>query len=139
MDETLRIQNQALADIEFLGGKIVMTKAGDVKIAGDLTVGGDLVVGGTVAGAKIEILEQPENSATDSARPTTASIGEAVIPAGATEITIYSTAVTANSKVFVTADQLAAVGAAVGGAGRFTIELAAPTPRPLRVNWWVVN
>jgi hypothetical protein len=84
-------------------------------------------------------LAEPENPATDSARPTAASIGDAVIPASATGITIYSTAVGTNSKVFVTADRPAAIGARVNSPGRFTIELAEPTPSPLKVSWWVVN
>ena len=42
MGDTLKIQNQSLADIEFLGGKIVMTKTGDVIINGDLTVFGEV-------------------------------------------------------------------------------------------------
>jgi len=136
---SLRFQPLALGNIEFMAGKIVMTKNGDMKVTGSLTVNGDLIVGGTVAGTKIEILEQPENTATDSAQPSTASIGEAVIPAGASEVTIYSTAVGVNSKVFVTADQPAAIGARVNGKGQFTIELAQPETSQLKVNWWVVN
>ncbi len=137
--ENLKIQNQALANIDFLNGKIVMTKNGDMEIKGNLTVNGDLVVGGTVAGAKIEILEQPENLGLDSARPTAASIGEVVIPAGQTEITIYSTTIGVNSKVFVTADQPTAIGAKVTGAGKFTIKLAEPLVNPLEVSGWIVN
>jgi len=135
----LKIQNQGLAGVEFLDGKIVMTKAGDMEVKGDLTVSGDLVVGGTVAGTKIEVLEQPENPATDSARPLATSIGEAVIPAGATEITIYSTAVSGRSRVFVTPERPALIGAKVNAPGRFTIELAEPATTDLKVNWWIIN
>mgnify|MGYP001588905980 CR=1 FL=1 len=145
MGETLKLQNLGLADIEFMGGKITIDTAGNLKVGGDVNVSGDVNAAGditsqgTVAGTKIEILEQPENTATDSAKPSTASIGKAVIPAGASKITIYSTAAGTNSKVFVTADQPAAIGARVDGKGRFTIELGQPGATELKVNWWVVN
>lgn len=67
------------------------------------------------------------------------AIGSATIKTGEKSVTIYSTAVGLNSKVFVTADRPAAIGAKVTGAGQFTIELEQPAEIQLKVNWWIVN
>ena len=39
---SLRIQPLALGNIEFMGGKVVMTKEGDMEITGDLKVAGEV-------------------------------------------------------------------------------------------------
>ena len=39
---SLRIQPLALGNIEFMGGKVVMTKEGDMEITGDLRVVGEV-------------------------------------------------------------------------------------------------
>ena len=42
---SLRIQPLALGNIEFMGGKVVMTKEGDMEITGDLRVVGEVTAG----------------------------------------------------------------------------------------------
>ena len=71
-----------------------------------------------------------------------ASIGEATIAAGQTEIVVETTAVTKDSRIFVTAttktDKVLSVTTKIEGES-FTVTVTSPATSNIRFSWWVVN
>jgi len=148
-------------DTETLTAGTVNTQVllvGDVKFSmntdGDLEIDGDVKLSGDLTAKNLIVLEEVKapkttteklNIATPAATPdgkNNASIGTDTIIAGQTSIVIETTAVTADSKIFVTpttkTDKVLSVTTKVEGES-FTVEVAAAATEDVEFNWWVVN
>lgn len=118
---------------------------GSVNILGDLTIEGDVDIDGvlgatTLRAEKIEI-DIPEPDPTTG--KSKASIGTDTITAGETEIVVETTAVTEESKIFITATtttrrQTLYVIEKTGGES-FTVSLDRPLPTDVTFDWFIVN
>jgi hypothetical protein len=121
-----------MENVDFFDGKVVMDTNGNVKVEGDITAK-------SVTTEKLNILT-PEPVSSQSAE--TKSIGEAIIPAGQTSLTVNTTAVGINSFVFVTPkssiDFSIAVTEQVPGES-FTVQIPSTQVTDVKFNWWVVN
>lgn len=117
----LRTQPEALSNIELRGVGVNIGNAGGIGAQER----GDVGVASVRGSWTSAVADTPT--------------GEAVIPAGKTTLTVYSTAITPRSKIFATPDRPVAVGAAVSGPISFDIRLSEPAETPVSVNWWVVN
>ena len=117
---------------------------GSVNVLGDIKVSGDLQVDGDILGKSLTV--EKINVATPSPEPdgtSNASIGEATIAAGQTEILIETAAATTNSKVFVTATSPTGgqtIYVAEKNPGEnFKVKIDAPAAASITFDWWVVN
>ena len=117
---------------------------GSVNVLGDIKVSGDLQVDGDILGKSLTV--EKINVATPSPEPdgtSNASIGEATIVAGQTEILIETTAVTADSKIFVTATtstdgQTPYVIEKVDKTS-FKVKIDAPAAADITFDWFIIN
>ncbi|MFA6973504.1 MAG: hypothetical protein WC238_02065 [Parcubacteria group bacterium] len=108
---------------------IDVTKPGDIALLGALTAK-KVVVDGVETGA-ITIMVINKDAAT---------IGEAIIKAGETAVIVKTTAVSADSKVFVTAEHPVEIGVNnIKDGESFQIEVGAVAPADLNLNWWIVE
>jgi len=127
MGDTLKIQNQSLADIEFLGGKIIMTKTGDVEIYGSLAVEG------TVTATAVEAGEFKVLGAS--------SAGSSMIEVGETAVTVPAVSAAQSSRILLTpttlTDQVLTVTAK--SAGEFRVEIAEPAETDIKFDWFIVG
>jgi fibronectin-binding autotransporter adhesin len=114
----LKIQSEGINGVDILDGKVVIEPNGNMKIEGTVTV------------KKLNI---------DTEEVASASLGTAIIPSGATTIDVTTTALTPDSKIFVTAERPTAIGAKPVDTDKFTITIQAPPVSDLKVNWWIIN
>jgi hypothetical protein len=117
----LKLQPLGLGGIDLLNGKVVFDTAGNMTIAGTLTA------------KKVNI---------DASDAASASVGGAVMKAGETSVTIKTTAVTENSKIFVTpkTKTSAPLAATIRKAGEsFTVEIDAAIGKDIAFDWWLTN
>ena len=120
LGSTLSIQNKlGSGDVDFFNGRLVMTTKGDITTHGEITA------------VKYNI---------DTTNTKTASAGVATIPAGQTSISIYTSALTTNSLVFVTPeDVLLTTTYSISGSDEFIIKINAAQSENVRINWWIIN
>ncbi len=117
---------------------------GTVNILGDLSVDGNLKVLGSLDSK--EINTEKLNIATPTPDPTTgkskASVGTGTIGAGQTEILIETTAVTADSRIFVTATtktgKVLSVTEKTAG-DKFKVEIPDPDSLDIEFSWFIIN
>jgi hypothetical protein len=115
----LKFQTMALDQVEFEGGKIVMTPDGNLKVEGRITAKKFSVNNGDVAAA---------------------SAGKAEIPIDQTEIIIPTNSLTDNSLIFATPDASPiAVSTEKIDNTKFKIKIANPAANVIKINWWVIN
>jgi excisionase family DNA binding protein len=117
----LHLQSDGVNGIDILDGKIVIEPNGNMKVSGTVTV------------KKLNV---------DIADTAGASLGEAILEAGVTKVTIDSTSVTSKSKIFITprtkTTQPMAVTGQINGES-FDVEISLPTNKDIKFNWWIVN
>jgi hypothetical protein len=92
-----------------------------------------LTVKGAVTAGKLNINPQD---------PAAASIGTAHVVAGQTQVVVPTAAVTANSKIFVTATTRTgqALSVTTQETGKsFTVEALEPEDKDVYFNWWIIN
>jgi hypothetical protein len=114
----LYLQRNSLGGINMLDGKIVIDTTGNMTVAGEITT------------KKINI---------DESIISEKSVGEATIPAGATQVEVYTTALTPKSHVFVTSDTPTEIGAVIEDTQTIKILIKTKSLQNIKVNWWVVN
>jgi hypothetical protein len=113
--QPLRLQNLGVAGIDILNGRITVDIDGNLRSKGQITV------------KKLNIDEAGK------------SIGDAVIPAGQLSVDVPTTVLTSRSRVFVTSENPAAIGARKLTDTKFRIELKSALDEDIKVNWWIVN
>ncbi len=117
----LYIQNLGAGGINFLNGKILIDKNGNLTIQNVLTA------------KKYNV---------DTTDLTSSSIGNGVITAGTTSVTITTLAVTSNSEVFVTpvsdTDKPLIVKNKVAGKS-FDVTILAPYASDIHFDWFLIN
>ncbi len=114
----LRLQNNALAEISFMGDKVII----DTK--------GNLTVKETIKAKKYEV---------DVADVAAASAGKITINKDKDSIIIETSALDDNSLIFATPDEPVAVSAKKIEEKKFEIRLAEPAKSDLKVSWWIIN
>ncbi|MDO8240702.1 MAG: hypothetical protein Q7T51_01850 [Candidatus Moranbacteria bacterium] len=71
---------------------------------------------------------------------TAATIGEAIIKAGDTSVKVDTTAISADSKVFVTSEKPVEIGVnTIQKGASFKIEIGKVLLEDLQINWWIVD
>ena len=116
----LMIQPLATAGVDFMNGKVTIDKKGNVQVQ-------------EITAKKVNIDTDDKNAA---------SLGEAILPAGKTTITISSTAVTDKSQIFTSPKTLIDVPLIIKDqdTGKsFTIEIAKPFSKDINFGWWIIN
>ncbi len=119
----LNLQSNQLGGINILAGEVTIDTKGNIKTQGEITT------------TKINI-----DTASNPASP---SLGSGLIGAGKTSVDISTAAVTANSKIFVTATsktggQELIVSKKSAGTG-FTVEVEHPYAQDIKFDWWIVD
>jgi AbrB family looped-hinge helix DNA binding protein len=129
------------ADISAMNG-LLSFQHGAVQIDGV----GNITTAGTITASKVRTdkLEVTEsgNGASGSAVPS-ASIGQAIIPAGQTRVEVKTTAVTSKSRIFVTprtetGDHVLVVKEVKPGES-FLVTIKEATSSDISFDWWIVN
>ena len=124
----LEIQSLGQQDINFMAGLVTIDTSGNLKVSGNLNVDGEVKAASTTTG-KLNISGNE-------------TIGASAIPAGETEITIETTAVSSKSAIFVTpqsaTDQPLGVISKVIGSS-FTVGIVNPALVNIPFSWWIVG
>ncbi len=139
---TLKLQNSPLAAaVDFFNGQIKLSKEGNIEIEGTL-------IAKKIQTEELTIAQQILGEATSSAEASSSatlasrSIGESVIKAGTTFVTIQTNKVKSTSKIFVTPTTLTSqslvVTAKVAGTS-FTVSLNQSQSQDVSFDWWIVN
>ncbi len=121
ISQPLQLQSEGLANIELENNSVVIKTNGDITTQGVLTA------------HKVNIDESNKQSA---------SVGQAMIPAGETTITVDTTAVTAKSHIFVTPRGSLAVPITVSSTlngTSFTVSIGTAELQNIKFDWWIVN
>ena len=121
----LKIQSLAINGVDFLNGKVTIDTNGNIVTQGDITAK-------AINAEKINLKDSGDSP----------SVGEATIPAGQTSVEVKTSAVTEMSKIFVTLKTLEEATLVVthqDSGKSFTVELAKPTNKDTKFNWWVIN
>ena len=122
-------------------GKLLVD--GSLNVLGDLEVGGDLKVGKTLSAKEVNTEKiNVSTPGVDSNGKSKASVGEGTITTGQTEVTIETTAVTADSRIFITptslTDKVLVATEKVAGES-FKVKILSPAGSDIIFDWWVVN
>jgi hypothetical protein len=117
----LKFQSEAQGLVDFFNGRITLDPQGGLVTKGEITA------------KKLNI---------DITNGSSASLGQASILPSQTKVVVYTTAVTADSKIFVTARtktgfQLSVTSQSAGNS--FTVELSGKTSKEVKFDWWIVN
>ena len=122
----LKFQSLALNGIDFENGKVTIDTDGNMVVNGDLTAK-------SIKVDELKITRDKDQAAT---------IGNATIPAGQTSVTIKTTAVKANSEIFVTSKTNTTiplnVTSQVDGTS-FTVKIGIPLDEDVNFNYWIIN
>jgi len=115
----LKLQSDGLGGIDILNGKITIDTSGNITTTAEITA------------KKYNV---------DTEDVASASLGTITIPAGDTQISASTSALTTNSRIFATPDALpVAISTKKTGSNTFIIKIASPQAEDLKVNWWIVN
>lgn len=123
---TLFFQSNPLASlIDFFNGAVMISSNGNITTTGE-------VKAAKVTVDKLKITDNGSDS----------GVGSAVIPAGETEIPIYTSSITPDSKVFITltsdTDQTISVSEKVEGSG-FAVSIKNAEEAPITFDWFIIN
>ncbi|PIZ42352.1 hypothetical protein CO015_00325 [candidate division WWE3 bacterium CG_4_8_14_3_um_filter_42_11] len=117
----------------FEDGVSIKTLSGNLKLQDKVTIDTE---GSVITEASMSAQKYNVKSGDVSA----ASAGKVEIAAGETQVEISTTAVSSDSLIFVTAENLpVALSASFKEEGKFTIRLEKAQDEALKVSWWVVN
>jgi hypothetical protein len=125
----LMLQSLGLNGVDILNGKVAIDPDGNVNIKETLTAK-------VVKTTKLDIIDDPTST---TSATLSSSAGSVIIDAGNTSIDVDTTALTANSLIFVTPDQPVIIGAKKKDSDTFTIKLQQSQTNNIKVNWWIVN
>jgi len=117
----LKLQSLAINGIDMFNGKVTIDTEGNMNTAGEIT-------------AKKYNIDTKDSAA--------ASLGEGILPLGKTKVEIKTTAVTNDSKIFVTAEDVITKPLNVTGKLKgksFTVETDTALQKDVKFNWWIVN
>jgi hypothetical protein len=121
LNGTLRLQDEGFGGVDILDGKVTVDIDGNIETVGEITA------------KKVNI---------DNSQVASASLGQATLPAGATSVVVNTTAVTSQSRIFITprtkTSQPLSVTVQTAGTS-FRVEVVSPTPAPIKFDWWIVN
>jgi hypothetical protein len=115
----LRLQANALGDVEIMGGKVTIDTSGNLKVEGTVTTK-------IIAAEEYQVLGDK-------------TAGRVEIPAGQISVTIEIPALSDNSLIFITPDEPATVSAKKTASTSAEIRLKDVAPAPVNVSWWVIN
>ena len=104
-----------------MNGRVIIDTDGNIKTSGEITA------------KKINI---------DETNKETASIGEGLLQQGDTKVTVKTTAVTENSRIFVTPKTLLAYPLVVTSTKKgesFTVSVKKSEDTDVKFSWWIVN
>ena len=123
-----------LGDVSGLNGSLSlqngMLTISQIGQIGQIGVNGDLTVSGELTAKKINV---PTGVAG-------ASAGKATILAGQSEIEITTSALSANSLIFATPEDVpVAVSTTKTATDKFKIKLDSPAGANIKINWWIIN
>ena len=123
LGEPLKLQSEKMADVEFMGGLVRVTKEGDVHIAGELSA---------------------QKFVVNTDDQVNASAGEAVIPAGTALVEIKTESVTEGSLIYVTftSDYTPATRYWVESRKKgesFVLKMDKIVNIDSQFSWWIVN
>ncbi|MEZ6255277.1 MAG: hypothetical protein R3B92_00655 [Patescibacteria group bacterium] len=112
--QTLYLQKNLAGNIDFFDSAIVFKPNGDITVEGTINVGSIAISGN--------------------------SVGTATIDSGDTEVIVQTSAVSKDSKIFLTpVSNVVPVTYKDKKEDEFTIEIAEPIEDSLDIDWWVVN
>ena len=121
----LKVQSLAVNGVDFLNGKVIIDTSGNIATIGDI---------------KAKTIHADKYEATDSG--SNASVGEATIPVGQTQVIVKTTAVTNRSSIFTSPDEPLEFSLGIThkqpGAS-FTVGIPKPTQQTIIFSWWIVN
>lgn len=163
----LRIQSLALAPVEIMAGKVKISTNGDMSIDGSLTIAGVIKSRGleikdesenkvatinttgdgefkslstgavVIAGAQTSTPSAAVNGQINS----NSTVGQAIIPANTSEVTIHNPKVTDYTLVYVTptsSSENKVLYIKSKGNGYFTLGFSEALPVDVSFNWWIV-
>ncbi len=115
----LKLQSDGINSVDIANGKVVIDPIGDLKTVSGIT-------------AKKYNVDTSDTNA--------ASVGEGIIPAGKTEVIIKTSAVSGNSRIFVTPHTPALLGVISQVKGQsFTVMLDKAQTTDIHFDWWIIN
>jgi hypothetical protein len=113
-------------------GQASINTVGDLKLQDQGAGGIDILDG------KIKI--DTNGNFVSKSNVLSASLGTITIPAGQTQAIATTSALTKNSKIFATPQDVpVAISATRKGKNTFIILIGSPQPEDLKVNWWIIN
>lgn len=125
----LKLQENGLNGIELFAGLMTIDPTGDITTEG-------ILAAKEVKAEKLTIVETAQAS---GSAVLASSVGTVTIPAGETSIDVQTTALTADSLIFVTPQRAVAAGAKRLNSNTFTITLEQAPVSNLKVQWWIIN
>ncbi|MEN9407654.1 MAG: hypothetical protein RLZZ455_870, partial [Candidatus Parcubacteria bacterium] len=128
----LKLQSYGVGGVDILAGKVIIDDEGNITTVG--TIVAKEIKAEKVTTEKIQISTGSSDTGVLSA-----SAGQIVIKAGKSSIDVTTSALTTKSLIFTTPEDPVAVGSKKKDADTFTVTLAEPTTKDLKVNWWIVN
>lgn len=117
----LKLQSDGYNGIDLVKGNVTIDTSGNVKTKGEITA------------KKINI---------DTKNVQSASLGTGTLSSGMSKIVIHTTAVTDDSKIFITPKTATTLPLSVTSqkdGDSFTVEMAAPATKDVKFNWWIIN
>lgn len=117
----LYFQNNVLGGANFLNGKVLIDKDGNLKVQNEIFV------------KKLNIYQS------ESASP---SIGQGVLKSNSTSVVISTTAVSDKSRIFITPSSKTGKQSLLvtqRGNGEFTVSIEDPYSSDITFDWWIVN
>ncbi|RJR15965.1 MerR family DNA-binding transcriptional regulator [Candidatus Microgenomates bacterium] len=135
LTEPLKLQPTALAGIELLGGKVTFDEKGNIVSNADITAE-------NITATKFAV--KPALDVTTPQQATaSASIGEAVIAKNKTSVIVETSAISENSKVFVTPRSLtggqALIVDEIVPGDSFTVKIETSQTKDINFDWWIVD
>jgi hypothetical protein len=105
---------------------------------------GNIIASGSATVARLNITNMMDTLSTESAiASSSATIGSTILAAGQTELTVFTSAVTEKSLIYVTPqsstnNQVLYVTTKTPGIG-FTVNIDTAITKDVKFNWWIVN
>ncbi len=126
----LKLQKDSQSNLEIMGGKFIIDTSGNLTVAESITAK-------ELRTQKLQILGDTN---TAEGAVLASSTGKVEIEAGKTSVTVKTAALTENSLIFVSAENIPTAVAAKKTDGE-TIEIfiSSPLAEILKVSWWIIN
>ncbi|MFA6005574.1 MAG: hypothetical protein WC775_03780 [Patescibacteria group bacterium] len=128
--EPLKLQADALGNLEIMGSSIIIDTAGNMLVKETLTAR-------NLKTNQLTILEEKEAS---SGAVLSSSAGKSEILIGELSVIATTSALTEQSLIFATPENMpVSVAAKRDGDNRIELSIASPLSKVLKISWWVIN